>query len=322
MFLPRSIWPGLLALLVSAACGPAAAQATKLPSHPARSAGHTKSAGGKNVKMGQIAALDADAGTITLTGAGDSATFALTTKTHCWRNKRAAQTTDFKAGDAVVLHIRRSSTGDLPKVTEMADPTTWNWLRKMQRETTVGTLREIGEQSVTITVGADAIPVTYATSDKTRWSKGGKEVDPDQFKVGDPVAIVPRALPGGGIGARVIADSPTAAARAKESLSRIVSGSVKSVDITGHTLTLLTKAGVTRTLPCAETAVLQKGDKTLPLDLLKPGQNVRVHLKRNADGEESVTRIQITIGVKRAVRPSPSGTASRKPGGNGGMANP
>ncbi|HLK61053.1 MAG TPA: hypothetical protein VKU00_31095 [Chthonomonadaceae bacterium] len=273
--------------------------------------------------MGQIAALDADAQTITLKtlNSGDSATYALTQKTHCWRNKRAAEATDFKAGEAVVLHIRSSSTGDLPKVTEMADPTTWNWLRKMQRETTVGTLREIGEQSVTVTVGTEAIPLTYTFSDKTHWSKGGQEVGPDRFKTGDTVAVVPRALPGGGIGARVIADSVSAAEQAKEMLSRTVSGIVQSVDPAGHSLTLQTQAGALRTLTCAATVLLQDGTKTLPFDHLRPGLPVHVHLKSDTDGNKMAVRIQIATVHRRASRTGKTGAATKpsKPRRTGSM---
>lgn len=312
----------LLFLPAAAFAGAHVAQTKGSEAVPARS--HAKAQGpsrtaSRNMKVGEIVALDIAAESITLKArSGATATYTLTTKTKFWKNRRPAQAADFKAGDAVVLHVRSTGDDDLPHVLELADPTTWNWLGQLRRNITPATITQIEESELTVTLVPEAVPMTYRINDSTRWSRAEKDATPGQFHAGDRVYIVPRSLPSGGIAARVVVDSAGGAAQVKESLARILSGTVQSIDRAAHTVTLQTKAGSKRTLHYTEATEVRQGSQELSLEAIKPGQHVSAHLKHDSEGEDSLARLQFVNQRSKTPRKRPSEKTTTK----GGMGSP
>ncbi|HZP81894.1 MAG TPA: hypothetical protein VFB21_09675, partial [Chthonomonadaceae bacterium] len=159
-----------------------------------------------NIKTGEIAALDTQTETLTLKDrAGRSTLTILTEKTRCLKAHRMVQASDFKVGETVTLRLRKSRSGGPPLVVEMSDPATALWLRGLRSKTVSGAIKEISEESLTLAVGPDEL--SYTLSAKTRWSRGGKEIPASEFKAGDRVFVVPRALPSGALMARAVSDT-------------------------------------------------------------------------------------------------------------------
>ncbi len=275
LLIPLALLP--LSALTPAAQAQNAAPSVVKPAKPKRVRSAVKSA---NMKTGEIAAIDTTAQTLTLKErTGKTVTYALTDRTHILKNKRPVELSDFKVGDVVALRVRKARGDEPPKVGEMADPETAQWLKGLRTKTQAVAVKEISEDRLVASLGGDE--VSYVISDKTRWSKGGKEAAPEDFKAGETVYIVPRGLPNGAIMARAVADSEQAAARLKERLARSLHGTLQGLDTTQHQITLLTAAGETRILPYTEETEVRQGGKTLPLAALKPGQRVSVSIRRN-----------------------------------------
>jgi hypothetical protein len=266
---------------------------------PARKAVASKSA---NVKNGVISALDTTAETLTLRErTGKTEVYVLTAKTHFNRNRHPAQLSDFKIGDSSVLHFRKSRTDGALLVTELDDSTSWTWLGEMRKTTTAAVIKEITEDTLSVTVGAESVAMDYSISDKTRWEKAGKEVEAAAFKSGDRVFVVPRSLPSGGIMARAVADSTAGAAQEKERLATSVHGTITAVDSAAHKLTLATTAGDTRSLAYTDETEVVLAGKPLTLASLKTGQHAAARVRHEAGGDEVVWRITIETGRKSAV---------------------
>src|SRR5690349_9574329 len=89
------------------------------PPAPTQKTSASKSA---NVKNGVIAAIDSASDTLTVRDrTGKTAVYVITPKTHYNKNKRPSQLTDFKVGDSVILHVRRSRTDGALLVSELDD---------------------------------------------------------------------------------------------------------------------------------------------------------------------------------------------------------
>ena len=132
--LPTAILLTPLALPAANAQVPTAAPAA---SSGAAQTGKTSASKSANVKNGEIAAFDAAGDALTLRDhAGKSAVYVVTPKTHYNRNRRVAQRTDFKTGDLVVLHFRRSRTDGALLVSELDDPASWTWISALRKSTT------------------------------------------------------------------------------------------------------------------------------------------------------------------------------------------
>jgi hypothetical protein len=267
-----------------------------------------------NVKTGEITAVDTKKKTVSIKdSAGMAANYALIEKTHCYKNKREAEPADFKAGDAVVVHIRHSRNGDAQAI-ELTDKTSWDWLDGIRHNVTTAKIKEIEDDALTVTIGAEALPLTFTVSDKTLWNKGGKEAKPADFKAGDNISIVPRSLPSGGIMASVVADNAQGAAIGKERKATSVHGVIQTLDSAMHTLTLKTEAGDTRILTYTETTEVHQNSKTLPLTSLKVGQSVGTRIRHEDDDKEIVW--SITIGTAGRSK------STKKPGGTSGKSSP
>jgi hypothetical protein len=263
------------------------AQSPAVPPAPKKSvrkpASTSKSA---NVRRGSIDSIDPTVGKLALkSAAGKPAEYELTEKTHYWKDRRSADPAAFKAGDVVVVHLRHSRKTDLMQVTELDDRASWSWLDTMRHRTTPVTVTAVDDDTLTVTVGAENLPFSYALNANTLWSRGGKAVQPAEFKAGDKIYVVPRALPGGDVQARAVADNPVAATQLKERASTSVHGTIKTLDPAAHTLTLSTTTRDTRTLTCDADLEVLRGSKPLTWSDLKAGQNIIARL-RHGEGEE------------------------------------
>jgi hypothetical protein len=271
------------------------------PQPPAR----TKCAASKssNVMSGTISALDATAETLTLKErTGKTAIYVLTPKTHYTKNKHPVQLSEFKVGDAAVLHFRKSRTDGALLVTELDDPASWTWLTDVRKNTTLAVIKEITEDTLSVTVGAENVPLDYTISDKTRWEKAGKEVASDAFKPSEKVYIVPRSLPSGNIMARAVADTTTGAAQEKERSATSVHATILLVDPPAHKLSVKTVTGDTRSLAYTDETEVILNSKPVSLSTLKTGLHISARLRHEAGGDEVVWRITIDTGRKAPIR--------------------
>ena len=283
--------------------GNAAAQDTPAPPKTAAPHAATEAPGpaakSSNVRSGEISVIDAAADTVTLRErAGKTGLYSLTPKSHYTRNRHAAQLADFKAGDAVVLHFRRSRSDGALLVTELDDSASWMWLSGLRKNTTAAVVRLITEDTLSVVLGTDKLAFDYTVSDKTRWAKGGKEADAAAFKVGDHVFVVPRSLPSGAVMARAVSDSMTGAAQEKERLAPSVHGAVVSADLSAHKLVLKTLAGDTRSLAFSDETEVVSGGKPAPLTILRPGLRVVARVRHEAGGDETVWRVTVETSRK------------------------
>src|SRR5262249_13857654 len=145
------------------------------------------------------------------------------------KNKASVQPDVFRAGDTVMIRLRKVRNSDAYYVFEMSDTASGNWLREVRRNTVQATVKEIEEDRLSA-IGTDASLLNYTISEKTLWSKNGKEATARDFKPGDKIYVVPRALPSGSVMARAVADTPAGAAQLKERTATTVHGVVKELD--------------------------------------------------------------------------------------------
>jgi len=306
-----ALWP---ALAIAALSGRACIAQTLQSAQGAATTHKPAASKSPNVKSGVIATFDASGETLTLrTAAATPEVYVVTAKTHYNRSRRVASRTDFKPGDSVVLHFRRSRSDGALLVTELDDAASWNWISTVRKTTTAATVKEIAENTLSVTVGADNVPLEYTISDKTRWEKAGKEVDAAAFKPGDHVFVVPRSLPSGAIMARAVADSTAGAAEEKERLATSVHGVISSVDMAAHKVVLKTAAGDTRNLAFNEETELIVAGKSQPQSGLKAGLRVAARIRHEA-GDEVTWRFTVETQrkptVTRKKTPVPKGAAA------------
>lgn len=258
----------------------------------------------KNVRTGVIAAMDTES--ITLRSASGATTpYVLTEKTVFRKNRAECAASEFHPGDDVVIKLRKVRGKEEYVVQEVNDPISWNWVSDLRKKTVQATITGIAEDSLSVTIGPDAVPATYTTSDKTRWSRGNREATSEDFKPGDRVTIVPRALPGGNIMASIVADSDAGAALTKERYARSVNGTLQAIDAPARKMTVITPLKDVRVFAYNELTEVRIGSKKVPLAALRVGQKVRVSLKKEEGTEETAYRITIESRVA---------TTGRKPG--------
>ena len=275
---------------------PGLAQTKKSASHPA------------NVQTGTLASIDTAAATLTLKPkTGADIPYRLTEKTRILKGKKSVEADTFKAGDAVVVRFRKSSVGPA-SLYDLADKTSWEWLAKLRKETTLVTVKEISEDALHATEGADAAAVEYRITEKTACSKGGKPATTADFKPGSKVYVVPRMLPSGGIMAVAISETSESAAKLKERARSTLSGTVKAISAEKKTLSIRSVSGDDRDLNIAADVIVRHLSKDVPLTAVKPGQTVSLRLTRNEENEQVISKITIqsrkTI-VKKLPAPKP-----------------
>jgi Cu/Ag efflux protein CusF len=299
--LSSTLLPALL-LFAPLALAPAVAQTPKKP--PVTQA--------TNVQTGTLVSLDTEAATLVLKPrSGADLSYRLTDKTLVFRGKKAVEPAAFKAGDEVVVRFRRSTVGPA-SLYDLADKASWDWLYRLRRETTLGTVKEAREDGLTIAEGADKAELHYRATEKTAWSRAGKPAAALDFKPGEPVYVVPRLLPGGGVMAVAVSDASADAAKLKERSKTTVTGTIKSVDAEKRAIALRSTAGDERDLTASPDCAVRHNGKDVPFATVKPGLTVTVHLKRDETGER-VARL-ITIKSARApARPAPAAKPMKKP---------
>jgi hypothetical protein len=276
---------------------PGDAQTTRAPARPA------------NVQTGTLVSIDAATATLALKPrAGAQILYRLTEKTRFLREKRAVTAADFKPGEVVVVRFRKSSVGPA-SLYDVADKVSWDWLTRVRRETTRVTILEITDDSLRASEGSDNAPLDYRITDKTLWARGGQPASAADFKTGETVYIAPRLLPGGGLMATAVSDLAEMTARLKERTRSSVSGTVKACDPAKRTLSLRSVAGDERDFSMADDCLVRLASRDVPLTSLRAGQSVTLHLKRDEEGEQIITRITI-----HPVKGKPKvETAPRKP---------
>lgn len=263
-----------------------------------------------NVVSGTLATTDAAAGTIGVKSrAGTETLYRYTEKTQMWRAKKPAEISGFKTGDSVFVRFRKSAVGPAT-LYDLADAASWAWVDRLRHETAQVTVKEIDEQSLHATEGADAAEYTYRVTDKTQWSKGGKAAAPADFKAGDKVYVVPRLLPGGATMAMAISDASNDAAKLKERARFTVSGTIRQLNVEKRTLAIHTTAGDDRELALLPDCAIRMAGKDVPLSYLRPGQAVSLHLSRDDAGDQVVK--QVTIKGK-TTKKLPSKAGTKKP---------
>jgi hypothetical protein len=247
-----------------------------------------------NVKRGAIASIDATVGKLMLiSAAGKTDEYELTEKTHYWKERRGVEASAFHVGDAVAVHLRHSRKTGLMQVTELDDPASWAWLDAMRHRITPVNVVSVDDDTLTVTVGLEKLPFTYVLNANTLWSRGGKSAQPAEFRPGETAYVVPRALPGGDVQARAVADNANGAVQLKERASVSVHGAIEALDAAAHTLTLTTATHDRRVLVCEADAEVLRGGKPLTWADLKTGQNVTARLRRREGEEPQVWRITI-----------------------------
>ena len=193
----------------------------------------------------------------------------------------------------------------------MADRASWAWLDGIRHTMTEATVTTNTEDGLTVAIGPDKVPLTFATSEKTMWSKGGKDAAASDFKAGDRIYVLPRSLPSGAVMARAVTDTPGAGAQMKERQATSVHGVIKSVDPATFTLTVLTVANDTRALQgSADTEVVQKS-RAVGWPALKPGQNVGARLHHNDAGESVCWKVTIETKGAKTGKSTTSKTAAK-----------
>lgn len=301
-----------IALLVSV-CINAGAQDAAVPpdkSAPGEPKQRTTTSKSPNVRNGEISAIDAIGDTLTLhERTGKPAVYVLTDKTHYTKNRRIAERTDFKVGDTVVLRFRKSRTDGAQLVTELDDAASWNWLAELRKMTMPATIALITDNTLSVKVGVEALPFDYTISDKTRWEKGGHEVDVNGFKAGDRVFVVPRSLPSGAVMARAVSDTTAGAIQEKERLATSVHGVVVSVDLPGHLVVVKTVGGDTRKFAISDETEIIVNSKPMPLGTLRQGLHVVVRVRHDAEGDEIAWRftVESTKRASTVKKPRPIG---------------
>lgn len=283
-----------------AALIPGEAQTTRAPARPA------------NVQTGTLVAIDTGAATLALKPrAGAEILYRFTEKTHFLRAKRAATAADFQPGETVVVRFRKSSVGPA-SLYDVADRVSWDWLTRVRRETTRVTILEITDDSLRASEGADNTPLEYRITEKTLWARGGQPASAADFKTGESVHVAPRLLPGGGLMAAAVSDASDMTARLKERTRPTVSGTVKACDPAKRTLSLRSAAGDERDFSIAPDCVARLSSRDVPLASVRAGQSVTLHLKRDEEGEQIITRITIhPVKGKPKVETTPRKPATR-----------
>ena len=222
--------------------------------------------------------------------------YTLSEKTRYSIAHKSVELTDLKLDTPVVLHLTHSRSTGSDLVNEMCDPGSWLWLDKQRKTTQSGTIAELNDQELIITVGGEK--VTYRHTSKTIWSKVGKTVAATDFKVGDSATVVPRALPSGGIMARIVTDSAANAVVEKRRASRVHSGIVAAIDIGQKSVAIRDKNRILESFHFDETTTVWRSKKPAELSEIHPGMSISLYTKPGPDDRLVVTRIVIRLSKK------------------------
>jgi hypothetical protein len=252
-----------------------------------------------NLKIGIITEIDAENSTLALNEKTTTNTYTLTDKTRYLKNRREAELEAFKAGEQAVVKLRKVRNKDEYVVQSVADPASWDWLEVIRTKPTQANITAIEDTTLDVTIGAQMLPFTFTISDKTHWSKNGKDALPTDFKAGDAVTILPRGLPSGNIMAVVVADSAQEAARTKERHARSVYGQITELNKETWRIVVALNPQDTREFTYSPKTLVTLSSRPVTVGTLKIGQKIRASLKQLEDNLPEAYRI--TIESKKAV---------------------
>ena len=268
-----------------------------------------------NVREGKLVSFDLEHEQLTLKetvkGSKTDTKYTLTTKTRFLKAHFEAQPEDLKVGESIVLKLRKVRGKDEFTVFECCDAETYEWLTKLRKSPATGKIKEIGEETLTLTVAKDEI--IYLISDKTQWEKAGQTVTSATFRAGETVTVAPRALPSGTIMAKIVADklpepkakgktgksSKSATKRASTSLR----GVIANLDFGARRFTLIMDGG-NRVFTFGANTLVRIRTKTASLSVLRNGQNVSVQVVDPIDAPDVAKRITIEATLSRAKKSS------------------
>jgi hypothetical protein len=252
-----------------------------------------------NVKVGVITKIDAENSEISINEKTATNTYTLTEKTRYRKNKADVELEAFKVGEQITLKLRKVRNKDEYVVQELHDATSWDQISGIRSQPMQVTIRKIEVGELAVTFGAEKEPFVYVTSDKTHWSKAGKDAEPKDFKVGEVVTVVPRSLPSGNVMAAIVADSAKEATRTKERHARSVAGQIASLDGNKWQIVLALSPQDTREFSYSPKTLVKLGSRPMTVAALKVGQKIRASLKQV--DEELPEAYRITIEAKKTA---------------------
>ncbi|GEM_PF-7111071 len=252
-----------------------------------------------NLKIGLIMAIDAENSTLSLNEKTATNTYTLTERTRYRKNKADAELEAFKVGEQITLKLRKVRNKDEYVVQELHDATSWEQIDAIRRKQMQVTIRKIEDSELAVTFGSEKEPFVYITSDKTHWSRAGKDASPEDFKVGEVVTIVPRSLPSGNVMAAIVADSAQEATRTKERHARSVTGQIAALDGSKWQIVLALNPQETREFTYSPKTLVKLGSRPMTVAALKVGQRIRASLKQV--DEQLPEAYRITIEAKKTA---------------------
>ena len=265
-----------------------------------------------NLKIGLITAIDAANSTLTLNEKTATNTYTLTEKTRYRKNKKAVELEAFKVGEQATLKLRKVRNKDEYVVQEIADATSWEQLDAIRHKQMQVTLRKIEDGELAVTFGSEKEPFVYVTSEKTHWSRAGKDASPENFKVGEVVTIVPRSLPSGNVMAAIVADSMQEATRTKERHARSVTGQITALDGNKWHIVLALNPQEIREFTYSPKTLVKLGSRSMTVAALKIGQRIRASLKQIAEELPEAYRITIEAKKTTLIKPKSKADLSEK----------
>lgn len=279
----------------------------KVKATPPKTTAKSKTA---NLKIGTLTEIDADNSTVSLNEKTATNTYTLTEKTRFRKNQREVELSAFKVGEQAVIKLRKVRGKEEYVAQEMHDSQSWEWMDAIRHKPTQATITAIEDTTLQVTIGTNAIPFEFTVSDKTHWSKGGKDALPTDFKTGETVTIVPRGLPSGNVMASIVADSVQEATRTKERHARSVAGQITALDGGKWRIVLATNAQDSREFAYSPKTLVSMSSRPVTVAALKVGQKIRASLKQTDDDLPEAYRITIETKKTAAVK-TPSAAASR-----------
>ena len=298
--------PIMPTLAQDAATTPPPAKITKPKSKTATPKKTTTKSKSANIKVGVITAIDAENSTISLQEKSATNNYTLTEKTRYRKAKAEVELAAFKVGEQVTLKLRKVRGKDEYTVQELLDPVSGEQMEAIRKKQMQATIQKIEDGELSVTFANETEPFTYTTSDKTLWSKAGKDVEQSEFKPGDVVTVAPRSLPSGNVMAAIVADTAQDATRTKERHARTVTGQISLLDASKSHVILILNPQDTREFTYAPTTLVMLGSRTVPVTALKIGQRIRATLKQSDDALPEASRITIetkktkTAGAKKS----------------------
>ena len=260
-----------------------------------------------NTKSGSFVSSDPNAATIILhPRIGANVIYRYSEKTHFAREKKFVDVSAFKPGDPIIVRFKKSIVGPA-NASDVADKVSFDWLNRIRHEPIQVMIKEISEETLLVTEGADKAEIEYRITDKTQFEKSKKPATLTDFKVGDIVFIVPRSLASGAIQAVAVSDGKADAIHLKERLKTTVMGTIRTIDLKKMVLGLRSTTNDDRDFEIADDCTATLSGRAIPLTFLKPGLTVTLHLTKRDEDTQVVSKITVQSkkGSRKPALPRP-----------------